>query len=251
MSLLKKLLSPLLLDKPVTIFPSEDLTGTVAIVTGASRGIGLATVDVLYKKGATVVAVSRDTSSLKARFSDTSRFIALDGDVSSEKDVATIIAKVLKSVKRIDVLINNAGINFEKPLEETSTKDFEAILNTNVKGTYLLSREVIPTMKKQKSGTIINIGSKISHNTNVGPNKVLYTTTKYAIEGFSFALNRELKQHGISVTCLMPGTVNTFVSRKASEFLSPYQIAESIFFIITHRNIDFESMIIKSLKQNI
>ena len=105
-------------------------------------------------------------------------------------------------------------------------------------------------MKRKKRGCIVNIGSKISRNTLVGANKTLYATTKYAIEGFSFALNRELKLCGIRVACLMPGTVNTFPSLAAKNYLSPYQVAEMIVLIIRSESIDFESVVFKSWRQD-
>lgn len=250
MNVLKQLISAILQQSP-KIIETEDLSGKVVVITGASKGIGLATTELLHKKGATVVAIARDTASLKKQFSTFDRFMVISADISSEKDVKKAVSSVLKTYGQIDAVINNAGINFEKPLETTSTKEFEAILSTNVKGTYLMSREAIPAMKRRKQGLIVNIGSKISHNTAVGANKVLYTTTKYAIEGFSFALNRELKKDGIRVTCLMPGTVNTFVSRKAAEFLSPYQVAQMVYFMMQQEDIDFESVLIKSRKQDI
>jgi len=106
-------------------------------------------------------------------------------------------------------------------------------------------------MKKQKSGTIINIGSKISRNSKVEAKKTLYTLTKYAVEGFSFALNRELRPFGIRVVCLMPGTVNTFFSRKYKDFMSTYDVAEIVNFIIKMDQVDFESVVFKSKRQDI
>jgi short-subunit dehydrogenase len=128
---------------------------------------------------------------------------------------------------------------------------FESIVSTNLTAAFLLSREVLPHMKTRGSGQIINIGSKISHNTNVRPNKVMYATTKSALEAFSFALNKELKQWGIRVSCLMPGTVHTFVSKDVQSQLSPYQVAEVVLMTIKLSDVDFEGIIFKSVNQDI
>ena len=112
-------------------------------------------------------------------------------------------------------------------------------------------KAVTPFMKKQKSGLIVNLGSKISHNTNVLPNRVLYTTSKYAIEGFSLALSKELKTFGIRVTCLMPGTIRNFFTIIPKYFLSCQDVGAIILMLIKFKNIDFESLIIKSKFQNL
>src|SRR5438034_6267671 len=138
-----------------------------------------------------------------------------------------------------------------KPVDDVSSAEFDRIVSANIKGMFLMTKEVLPYMKKRREGYIINIGSKISHNTNVAPNKVLYAMTKHAVEGFSFALNKELKSFGVRVTCLMPGTVSTFLSLKSKEFLSPSQIALIVSHIIKMKDIDFESIILKSVKQDI
>ncbi len=112
-----------------------------------------------------------------------------------------------------------------------------------------MMKYVLPEMKKKKDGFVINIGSKISRNTSVKANKVLYATSKYAIEGMSLALNNELKEFGIRVTCLMPGTANTFLSLSANDFLSPYRIGEVVAMLIKLKDIDFENLVIKSKRQ--
>jgi NAD(P)-dependent dehydrogenase (short-subunit alcohol dehydrogenase family) len=241
------------------IFPTANLpirttlADKVFVVTGASRGIGKAIVETLISRSARVVAVSRsvdlDTASIDKKHQQ--NLLMLSGDVTIESDVETIIRKTIETFGRIDGLINNAGVNIFKPLEMTSVEEFETIAGVNIKGAFLMSKQVIPHMKSREEGLIINVGSKISHNTQVGPNKTLYAMTKYALEGFSFALNRELKSFGIRVSCLMPGTVNTFVSLSAKEYLSPYQVAEMVVTVAEMEHIDFESIVFKSKNQDI
>jgi NAD(P)-dependent dehydrogenase (short-subunit alcohol dehydrogenase family) len=248
---LKKFISRQFIFPEVHIPHSDDLSGTVAIITGASRGIGKAIAEMILAKGGKVAAVSRSLSDLEAAFPNhTDSLIAIEADITTESGVAKIIEATLARLNSVNVLINNAALNIEKPFHELTTKEFEDTMNTNVKAAFMLSHAALPELKKAQ-GVIINIGSKISHNTNVGPHKVLYATSKYALEGFSLALSKELKSEGVRVTCLMPGTVNTFVSLNAKDFLSPQHVADVVSFIIRHRDMDFESIIMKSKDQHI
>ena len=128
---------------------------------------------------------------------------------------------------------------------------WDKMITLNINSIFYMCKAILPFMKNQKSGFIINIGSKVSHNTNVAPHMVPYATTKYAVEGFSFALNKELKPFGIRVSCLMPGTANTVMTLKGKEYISPYSIGKVIAMMIASVDIDFESIIIKSKLQNI
>lgn len=241
-----------LFTKSVTIESSNDLNGHVIIITGASRGIGKATAEILYNEGASLVLISRHLSNLEKAFLDfdRERTLLLAGDVTQENDANKIIKETMNKFGKVDVLINNAGIFIEKPIEETSLEEFEALMGTNVKGPFLMSKAAIPEMKKKKDGLILNIGSKISHNTNILPNRVLYATSKYAIEGMSNALNRELKKSGIRTTCLMPGPVINYFSLEGKDFLSPYSIGQVISTIIKYKDVDFENFVIMSKKQD-
>lgn len=250
---LKKILISYLFNQQIDLAKSDDLKRKVIVVTGAGKGIGRATAEVLLNNGAVLVLVSRskkDLVKITQRYPK-SRSVLFEGDVANQQDVKKVSELVEAKFGKIDVLINNAGVFLDKPLDEISTFEFTRLFDVNLKGVFLMTNTFLPMMKKQQKGFIINIGSKISHNTNVVPNKVLYATAKYALEGFSFALNKELKRFGIRVSCLMPGTVNTFFSFKSGNFLSPYQIGQIILMMILNEGIDFEGLIIKSVKQDI
>lgn len=248
---IKKFISSFLVETTLISPAVKTLDSPVVIVTGASRGIGKAIVQVLLSEGAKVVAVSRHKADLDKAFGKSANLLTIQADITSDEDVNSLIASVLKICGRIDVVVNNAGKFLDKNLEAVSEVEFTDIINVNIKGMFLVSKAVIPHMKKQKSGLLINIGSKISHNTQVAPKKVLYATTKYAVEGFSLALQKELQSFGIRVTCLMPGTVNTFVSVKSKEYLAPLNIGFVIALLIKCPDIEFESIRFKSVKQNI
>ena len=248
----KKTLDLFLAKRVAYNTPIEGLKGKVVIITGAGRGIGKATAEVLHKEGVNLVLISRNSDLEKVfpGFSEESTLL-LNADVSKSEDVVRIVDESIKKFGEIDVLVNNAGIFLDKPIDEVTLSEIDSIISTNVKGVVLMCREVTPYMKKRNQGFILNIGSKISHNTNVSPNKVLYAMTKYAVEGLSTALRNELKPFGIRVSCLMPGTVNTFVSLKSGSYLSPYRVGEIIAMMIKFSDVDFENMVIKSKDQQI
>ena len=250
---IKQLIFDILFRQTIIISSDESLWDKVVLITGAGRGIGKAIATVLSKQGAKLALMSIDKKQLEKAFPiyDKDRVFLLKGDVSSEDDCKKAIKITIEKFGRIDVLMNNAGIIFTKPLEETSSEDWDNVSKTNVKGMFLMAKAVIPYMKKQRYGLIINMGSRISHNANIASNMTLYASTKYAIEGFSNALDSELRPYGIRVTCLMPGTVNTFRSLRPRNFLSPFRIAQIIATIIKMDDVNFESVIFRSKRQNL
>lgn len=243
---LKKFISSFLIETELRGPFIKDLTGNVVVITGGTGKIGMAVSRVLTKKGAKVIAIAN-----KVDNNDRHKIETVKANVTNKSEIKKAIQKIIKKYEKIDVLINCAGLFSQKPIELTSEKEYDRVMDTNVKGIFLSSNVTIPYMKKLKKGLIINIGSKISHNTNVEPNKVLYATSKYAVEGFSIALAKELKEYGIRVTCLMLGTVNTFVSLRSKKFLNPERIGFVIATIIASEDIEFESIIIKSTRQNL
>ncbi len=231
------------------------LSGQVILVTGASRGLGNVLARVLLAHGANVIAVARNLENLQSGFKTEEltgkRLICLAADVSKASDVQSVFQVVDDKFTKIDVVINNAGIIFSKVLEKVKESDFDLMISTHLKSTFLVSQAAVSYMKKQKSGFIINIGSKVSHNTRVAAGLSLYSAAKYAIEGFSFALNRELKPWGIRVACLMPGTLASYLSREVSSYLPPRSLAEIVVAMIQFTDVDFESLIVKGKSHQI
>lgn len=241
---IKKLISSLLIETQLEGPFVKDLTGKVIVVTGGTGGIGKAICKVLSRKGATVVSVSRYGDNTPGLYS-------LKVNITKKSEVEKALSAIFKKYGKIDVLVNCAGIVTFKEFGLTTEEDYDEVMDTNVKGVFLMSAGVVVYMKKKKKGLIINIGSKISHNTHVAPKKVLYATSKYAIEGFSLALGRELKKDGIRVTCLMPGTVNTFISFKSRQYLTAENVGFVIAMIIIMEHVDFDSILMKSNAQRL
>ena len=160
---LKKYISRTFVFPVVEITPSGDLSGVIAVVTGASRGIGKAITEVILVNGGSVVAVSRSQEDLKSAFPNkSSTLLFCEADITIESDVQRIISCALDGFGGLTVLVNNAGINTQKALEHMSLSEYKEIMDINMKGIFLLSKYAIPGMKNQKSGFILNIGSKIS-----------------------------------------------------------------------------------------
>jgi gluconate 5-dehydrogenase len=231
----------------------NDLTGKHVIITGASKGLGKSVASYLYSQGASLTLLSRHLPELEKEFGglDQKRILLLETDITEEKNIEVAVKQSIAKFSTIDVLINNAGVFTDKPIDKISGVDFDRLMNTNVKGMFLMSKTIVPLMKKQHKGYIVNVGSKISHNTNVSANKTLYAVSKYSVEGFSLALNNELKPFGIRVTCIMPGTLKTFFSFKSSKYLKPEKVAQILHFMISQEDVDFESIVFKSIKQQI
>lgn len=231
--------------------PVKKLDGQIVLVTGGGRGLGRDIVETLSSKGCTVVTVSRHKHELDHLYSNNPKVTTMQCDVTSETDVSECIGNIVRAHGRIDVLINNVGKYIGGAVEDITPSSFDTVVNTNIRSTYLLTRTVVPYMKMLRSGFIINLGSKVSHNTKVDANKSVYALTKYAVEGFSFALNRELKPWGIRVACLMPGTMRTYLTKDSRVHLSTRSVARFIAAMIELDDIDFESVVIKSAQHDL
>jgi NADP-dependent 3-hydroxy acid dehydrogenase YdfG len=185
-----------------------DLNGRVAIVTGASLGIGLAITETLLARGARVAGLARDRGRLEAlaaRLGDA--FRACPCDVGDLDQVKRAIRTAHEHFGAIDILVNNAGIGRFGPVEELSRADWDAMLATNVSGVFHCIREVVPILKARGGGHIVNI---VSIAGLVGyPGASGYNATKFALRGLSEALAKELGGSGIRVSAVYPGSTDT------------------------------------------
>jgi len=181
-----------------------NLSGKVAIVTGVSSGIGRATAEALLARGAAVAGWGRTAP----EGLDHDRFQFFACDVRDEHAVAEALTNTLRELgPEVHALVNNAGVGIFGPIDGFKSEDWHAMFDTNVNGLFYCTRAVLPAMKKQHAGHIINVASLAA--TAGTANLAGYCATKYAVRGFSDALFKELRPDGIRVTCVMPGSVET------------------------------------------
>ncbi len=181
-----------------------NLSGKVAIVTGVSSGIGRATVEALLARGAAVAGWGRTAPAGLVH----ERFQFFECDVRDEHAVAEAYTNTQRELgPEIHVLVNNAGLGKFGPIDGFSSEDWHAMFDTNVHGLFYCTRAVLPAMKKQHAGHIINVASLAA--TAGTANLAGYCATKYAVRGFSDALFKEVRPDGVKVTCILPGSVET------------------------------------------
>ena len=178
----------------------------VAIVTGAARGIGLATTRIFLQRGVSVAMVDRDAEALAEAAAGLDGVLPLVCDVSEQNDVAKMVDQVLTRFGRIDHLVNNAGVAEFGPLEKTDFAAWRRVMATNLDGTFLCSQAVLPALKQSK-GTIVNIAS-IS-GLRASTLRVAYGTSKAAVIQLTQQQAVELGEFGIRANCVAPGPVRT------------------------------------------
>ncbi len=179
------------------------LAGKVCIVTGAGSGIGRASAELFDAEGATVVAADLEGTPYRV-------------DVADEDETRALAAAVVNQHGRIDVLFNNAGIPGVGDVEETTLELWERVMRVNVRGVFLMSRAVVPTMVAQRAGSIINMSSAIAE-TGLG-RRVSYAASKGAVLALTKSMQVDLALHGVRVNALMPGTImSPFVERYLAE----------------------------------
>lgn len=186
------------------------LEGKVAIVTGAARGIGRATALRFVAEGARVVLADRDRDALAATAASAGpadAVLARPCDVARAAEVEALVAATLDRFGRIDILVNNAGYGHRGTVEQTSEAEWDALMATNVKGVFLCSRAVLPVMRRQGGGTIVNVASTVSF---VGiPERAAYVASKGAVAALTRAMAVDHAKEGIRVVAVAPGTVAT------------------------------------------
>ena len=192
---------------------SMNLTDKVAVVTGASSGLGRHFSEQLIERGAEVFGLARSMDTLNAIRDDLGHaFHPIDCDVRDKDAVATAFDTVMDASGRLDVLINNAGLGQFGPVDETDLDTWDVQQETNVRGVFLCTRAAAPIMKQQNGsegfgGHIVNIASIAGLLGN--PNISAYNASKFAVRGFSEATMKELRGDGIKVSCVYPGSIET------------------------------------------
>lgn len=183
-------------------------TQKVWFITGASKGMGLEITKAALGQGDMVVATSRDTETLLTKIEEhKANLLALRLDITNEKAVENVILKGLDTFGRIDVVVNNAGYNLLGNMEEISDAEFKKTMDVNVFAMANIIRNVLPHLRKQQSGYIINIASMMGYMSYPGNGS--YSASKYAVIGLSEALAQEVAPFGIKVSILVPGTFRT------------------------------------------
>jgi NAD(P)-dependent dehydrogenase (short-subunit alcohol dehydrogenase family) len=183
-------------------------TKRVAIVTGASRGIGLGITRVLLQHGYRVVANSRTITHAKA-LEPSSNLVLVDGDVGNKEIAIKVVDTALELFNRIDLLVNNAGIYMAKAFTEYTPDDFETMIHTNVAGYFFVTQQTVAQMLKQKSGHIVSISTVLTDQPLAGAPIALPVITKSTIPAFSRALAMEYVTDGIRANTISPGVVDT------------------------------------------
>jgi 3-oxoacyl-[acyl-carrier protein] reductase len=196
------------------------IAGKIAIVTGGSRGIGRAIVELLAAEGADVTFFYRDNAAaadevVAAARSGAAKITALQVDVRDSAACAAAAEHVVERCGRIDILVNNAGITRDNPLAAFDDDDVAAVLATNVTGVFNVARAVVPYMTSQRAGTIINLSS-VSGDKG-GRGQTNYAASKGAINAFTKALAVELAPRKIRVNCVAPGVIETEMSADVRE----------------------------------
>jgi 3-oxoacyl-[acyl-carrier protein] reductase len=230
---------------------SNELAGQVAVVTGGGRGIGAAIAQRLAAMGATTVIAGRHLDPLRKTADAISahggRCEPLACDVSDLGSVEAFAARVLETFNAVDILVNNAGIGgFGGPLHKLPPQQWDAILNTNLRGVYYCARAFAPAMIERKAGHIINISSIASKNAL--PSGAAYAASKWGLNGLSYSVAEELRGHGIRVSVVCPGSTETELSPHAGKdpkkMLQPGDVAHVVAMLVTQSAQSFASEIV-------
>ncbi len=212
----------------------SDLNGQVALITGGSSGIGFAIAETLLAEGMTVAITAREGKRLEAAAETLrkkgGRVIAAPTDVSKASQVEAFVSQVMHEVGRIDLLVNNAGIFRLGEIADLSEADWDAVQNINLKGAFLCTKAVLPIMKNQQSGYVVNISS-VAGKTGFGEASA-YCASKFGLIGLTESLLEEGVKDGIRATAICPGYVATpmvaGVDVPQSEMIPPEDIAKIV-----------------------
>lgn len=228
------------------------LSGQVAVVTGAARGIGRAISLRLAGMGAVVLLIARDHNRLtqvKAEIEQQGgQAFLLACDLTDAKAVADLGTRVRSEHGRCDILVNNAGMNVaRKPLLELPVEEWDKLMHTNLRAPYLMIRCLAPLMIAANSGHIINISSLAGKN--VLPGGAAYSASKWGLNGLTYSVAEELRQYNVRVSVIAPGSVNTRFGDERSakdpaRMIQPEDVAQVVAMLVTQSNTSFASEIL-------
>jgi 3-oxoacyl-[acyl-carrier protein] reductase len=227
------------------------LSGQVAVVTGAGRGIGAAIARKLAALGADTILCGRTRTGLEDGASDIARSQGrAEGvvcDVTDLRSVQSLARHVEQSRGRLDIVVNNAGIGgFGGPLHELPPEAWEQILNTNLRGAYYCIRALAPLMMRTGGGHIVNISSIAGKNAL--PNGAAYAASKWGLNGLTYSVAEELRSYNIRVATVCPGSTNTelspHVGKDPSRMLQPEDVAHVVSMLVTQNPQSFASEVV-------
>lgn len=215
-----------------------EIKGKTAIVTGGTKGIGLAIAEALARAGAKVVVCGRDSATLAEAVKDLSADGEVSGrrcDVSKWEEVEALFAFAAETYGGVDILVNNAGVGHFLSVDKISLEQWHAIIETNLSGAFYCVRAAVPQMRKRGGGFILNIGSLAGRNTFAGGSA--YNASKFGLNGFSEAIMLDLRNDNIRVSQIMPGSVATEFMAGGSDAaqwkLDPVAIADTAVDLIS------------------
>jgi len=198
---------------------NTNIKGKVVVITGASSGLGEAAARHLSSEGAIVVLGARRTDRLNALAAEITKSggktLAITTDVTKYEQVKRLVDTAVKTYGRIDVMINNAGLMPQSPLERTKVDEWNPLVDVNIKGVLFGIASALPHMIKQRSGHIINVSSVAGHK--VRPNGAVYSATKHAVRVLSEGLRQEVKPYNIRTTIISPGAVESELPNTITE----------------------------------
>ncbi len=196
---------------------TQDLSGKIALVTGASRGIGAAIADTLAQAGATVIGTATSESGAAAIGERLAQWGGQGRALNAEEEgsIENLISAIEKEFGKLDILVNNAGITRDNLLMRMKEKEWDEIMQVNLKSVFRASKAVLRGMMKQRSGRVINITSVVGTMGNAG--QANYAAAKAGLIGFSKSMAREVGSRGITVNCVAPGFIDTDMTRALPE----------------------------------
>jgi 3-oxoacyl-[acyl-carrier protein] reductase len=219
---------------------TKGLSGSIALVTGAGRGIGRATALALAAEGVRVALAARSAAELQEVRAEIEQAggeaIAFPADLSDVEVPRLLVTGVVEALGGLDILINNAGFAVGRPISATTAEEWDLLMAVNARAPFLLCREALPHLKKSGRGRIVNISSVVGYKGYV--NQGAYAASKHALAGFTKVLAQEVMADGIRVHLVSPGGVDTELAARMrpdldrSGLTAPAEIAEAILFLL-------------------